>query len=137
VREQIDLPMLERVVPNGTIISSVYTELREGGRTFGRQVGTYPILIGLPYPYETGRWVDVFVVGRGPKSVIGIVHPTPVNTASLSMLEAIPGIGRRRAMTIVRRRPFTDMAEIRGLLGEGEAEAAAMRLLSLNDVATE
>jgi radical SAM superfamily enzyme with C-terminal helix-hairpin-helix motif len=137
VREQIDLPMLERIVPDGAMMSSVYTELREGGRTFGRQVGTYPILIGLPYPYKTGIWIDVFVVGRGPKSIIGIVHPTPINTASLSMLEAIPGIGRRRAMSIMRKRPFTDMEEVRGLLGEGVAEAAARRLLSLNDVTTE
>jgi len=137
VREQIDLPMLERIVPNGTIISSVYTELREGGRTFGRQVGTYPILVGLPYSYGVGRWVDVSVVGRGPKSVIGIVYPTAVNTASLSMLEAIPGIGKRRAMAIVRNRPFTDSKEVWGLLGGGDAEKAARRLLSLDEVDAE
>ncbi len=135
VREEVDLPMLERIAPNGTVISSVFTELREGGRTYGRQVGTYPVLIGLPYPYEVGRWVDVSVVGRGPKSIIGIVYPTPVNTASLSMLEAIPGIGRRRAMTILRKRPFTDLDDIGALLGDGEVERAASGLLSLNDVA--
>lgn len=134
MREQVDLPLLERVVPNGTVLSSVYTELREGGRTFGRQVGTYPILIGLPYPYEVGTWVDVSVTGRGPKSVIGIVHPTPVNSSSLSMLEAVPGIGRRRAMAIVRRRPFASKSELQALLGRGEAEEAALRMLSIGDV---
>ena len=136
VREEIDLPMLERIVPDSTILTSVYTELREGGRTFGRQIGTYPLLIGLPYPYEIGTWVNVAVTGRGPKSVIGIVHPTPVNSSSLSMLEAVPGIGKRRAMAIVRGRPFTNEHELRALLGDDAVARSAMKLLSIDCVRT-
>ena len=137
VREDVDLPMLERIVPDSTILTSVYTELREGGRTFGRQVGTYPLLIGLPYSYEIGTWVNVAVTGRGPKSVIGIVHPTPVNTSSLSMLEAVPGIGKRRAMVIVRQRPFTNEHDLRRSLGDDPSAQAAMKLLSIDSVRTE
>lgn len=118
VREEVDLPMLERLVPDGTVLTDVYTELREGGRTFGRQVGSYPILVGLPYPFEPGRWVDVAVTGRGPRSVTAILHPTDANVATLSMLEAVPGIGRRRAMAIVRNRPFGDDEGLWRLLGE-------------------
>ena len=133
VRQEVDLPMLERIVPDGTVLRSVYTELREGGRTFGRQVGTYPILVGLPYPVDVGRWIDVAVTGRGPKSVIGIMQPTPANTASLAMLEAVPGIGRRRAMAIVRGRPYHTSEELWKVLGEDDSLAAARTHLALDD----
>ena len=132
VRQEIDLPMLERCIPDGTLLRAVYTELGEGGRTFGRQVGTYPILVGLPYPMTTGEWVDVYVTGRGPKSVFGILHPTRVNSASMSMLEAVPGIGRRRAMAIVRRRPYRTEEELRRVLGEEESAKAAMSHLTVD-----
>ena len=118
VREQIDLPMLQRVAPDGTVLSNVYAEIVEGGRTFGRQVGSYPILVGLPYHVELGRCFDVAVTGRGPRSVTAILHPTDVNVATLSMLRAVPGIGRKRAMAIVRNRPFTDKEQLWRLLGE-------------------
>lgn len=131
VRELIDTPMLERVVPDGTVLRGVYTELREGGRTFGRQTGSYPILVGLPYPYEVGAKVDVTVTGRGPRSVSGIVRPTDVNTATLSMLTAVPGIGRRRAMTIVRMRPFASEDELRKVFDEPGARDSAMPHLSV------
>lgn len=133
VRQEIDLQMLAKCVPNGALMTGVFTELREGGRTFGRQVGTYPILVGLPYPVEVGRWLDVHVTGRGPKSVSGIMHPTPVNSASLSMLEAVPGIGRRRAMAIVRGRPYGTEADLRKILGGDDAVRAAMAHLTVDD----
>ena len=134
MREKVDTPMLGRVIPDGTVMTAVYTELREGGRTFGRQVGTYPILVGLPYPFEVERWVDVYITGRGPKSVTAIVHPTPVNSSTLSMLEAVPGIGRRRAMAIARARPLGRMGDLERILGGGADTAAAMNLLTIDEV---
>jgi len=133
VRQEVDLPMLAKVVPDGAVLTRVYTELAEGGRTFGRQVGTYPILVGLPYRVDIGRWVDVAVTGRGPKSVMGMVHPTAVNSATLSMLEAVPGIGRRRAMAIVRGRPYRTQDDLRKVLGDDASSVAAMRHLTLDD----
>jgi radical SAM superfamily enzyme with C-terminal helix-hairpin-helix motif len=131
VRERVDAPMLERVTPDGTVLRGVYTELREGGKTYGRQAASYPILVGLPYPFEVGTRVDVSVTGRGPRSVGGIVHPTDVNTATLSMLGAIPGIGRKRAMAIVRRRPFASDEELSAVIDEPKALASAMQHLSV------
>ena len=128
---QIDEPMLGRVVPEGTILTGVYTELREGGRTFGRQTGSYPILVGLPYPFDVGKRIDVAVTGRGPRSVGGLLHPTDANTATLSMLGAIPGIGKKRAMTIVRKRPFKDEAELWALFDEPGALRSAKAHLSV------
>lgn len=108
VREDVDAPLLERLVPDRTILRGVFTELREGSRTFGRQIGTYPLLVALPYPIDTGQRIDVAVTGRGFRSVDGVIYPTDANSATLSMLQAIPGIGKRRAMAIVRGRPYSN-----------------------------
>lgn len=108
VREEIDAAMLERLVPDRTVLTGVYAEVREGGRTFGRQTGSYPLLVSIPYPLPLGQKVDVAVTGRGFRSVSGVVHPTDVESATISMLTAIPGIGKRRAAAIVRNRPFKD-----------------------------
>lgn len=134
VREEIDAPMLERIVPDGTMLRSVYTELREGGRTFGRQVGTYPLLVSIPYPVDIGESIDVAVVGRGFRSVTGLVHPTDANSATLSMLEAIPGIGKKRAMAIVRNRPFKDPSDLWRLIDEPRALESAQFHLTAGNV---
>jgi len=108
VREEIDASMLERLVPDRTVLTGAYAEVREGGRTFGRQVGSYPLLISIPYPVAVGQKFDIAVTGRGFRSVSGVIHPTDVNSATMSMLNAIPGIGKKRAAAIVRQRPFQD-----------------------------
>lgn len=134
VREEIDGPLLERLVPDRTILRSVYAEVREGGRTYGRQVGTYPLLVSIPYAVEIGTRIDVAITGRGFRSVNGVEHPTDANTATLSMLEAIPGIGKRRAMSIVRKRPFTTEAGLWQLFDEPNALASAQFHLALKNV---
>lgn len=134
VRNEIDRPMLDMLVPSGTVMRDVYTELVQGGTTFGRQVGTYPLLIGLPYKMDIGKKVDIAVTGRGFRSVTGIVHPTDANSASLSMLEAVPGIGRRRAMAIVRKRPFASDEEVWKMFDEPRALAMAQFHLTAGKV---
>ena len=125
VREEIDLPMLDRLLPDRTVMTRVFTELVEGGKTHGRQVGSYPMLVTLPYKTQVGRWVDVAVTGRGFRSVTGVEHPMDVNTATLSMLEAVPGIGKRRAMALVRNRPFEGKEEALRLFDEPVARVSA------------
>jgi radical SAM superfamily enzyme with C-terminal helix-hairpin-helix motif len=134
VREEIDGPLLEKLVPDRIILRSVYAEVKEGGRTFGRQVGTYPLLVSISYSVDIGRRIDVAVTGRGFRSVNGVEHPTDANSATLSMLEAIPGIGKRRAMSIVRKRPFATEAELWKLFDEPNALASAQFHLALRNV---
>jgi radical SAM superfamily enzyme with C-terminal helix-hairpin-helix motif len=134
VREEIDAPLLQRLVPDRTILRSVYAEVREGGRTFGRQVGTYPLLVSIPYAVDIGRRIDIAVTGRGFRSVSGVVHPTGVNSASLSALEAIPGIGKKRAMNIVRMRPFSSEEDLWKLFDEPKALASAQFHLTCENV---
>ncbi len=134
VREEIDGPMLEKLTPNGCILRSVYAEVKEGGRTLGRQVGTYPLMVTVPYQLDLGKRVDVAVTGRGYRSITGIMFPTDANTASLSMLQAVPGIGKKRAMSIVRKRPFTDFSELLKIFDEQKARESAQFHLTLGNV---
>jgi radical SAM superfamily enzyme with C-terminal helix-hairpin-helix motif len=122
VREEIDNPMLKRVVPPGTVLPDVHLEYRENGTTFGRQLGTYPLLVGVPGERELGRTIDVAVVDHGYRSVTGVPYPLDPNTASMDELTAIPGIGRGRAGDIVVNRPHESAA--------GLADAADVDLRS-------
>ena len=134
VREEIDGPMLERLVPDGTVLRSVYAEVREGGRTFGRQVGTYPLLISIPYPLEVGTRTDIAVTARGFRSVTGITYPMDANKATLSMLQSVPGIGKKRAMAIVRNRPFRNDQDAWKLFDEPQAKESAQFHLTFGKV---
>lgn len=51
VRENFDAPMMKRVFPVGTVFDDVLIEV-SGSVSFGRQMGTYPILIGIPEKFR-------------------------------------------------------------------------------------
>lgn len=106
VRENIDRTMLERIVPYGTVLKDVYLELNDGNVTFGRQIGSYPLLVGIPYRLETGQFHDVFVTDWGFRSITGITYPFDINSMPMSSLEGLPGIGKKRATKLVLERPF-------------------------------
>ncbi|WIV66761.1 radical SAM protein [Natrialbaceae archaeon AArc-T1-2] len=111
VREEIDNPMLERVAPPGTVLPDVHLEYHQDGKTFGRQLGTYPLLVAIPgeHPLEERR--DVAVVDHGYRSVTGVPYPLDLNAASMDELTAVPGLGKRRAGNIVVNRPYDSVAE--------------------------
>jgi len=117
VREEIDNPMLERVAPAGTILPDVHLEYHEDGRTFGRQLGTYPLLVGLPGERPLGSVLDVAVVDHGYRSVTGVPYPLDVNGATMDELTAIPGLGRQRAGSLVVDRPYGSVAEAEATAG--------------------
>ncbi|NPA47686.1 MAG: radical SAM protein [Thermococci archaeon] len=120
IRHEIDLPMLRRVVPAGTILRGVLTEVhrREKGLTYGRQIGSYPILVGIPKIVELGRFYNVMVVDHGFRSVTGLVLPIDVNRESPKILRLIPGIGRKKLAEILRNRPFRSPAEFFAVAGD-------------------
>ena len=105
VRETIDNPMLNRVVPPGTVLEDVTLEYHQDGKTFGRQLGTYSLLVGVPGERELGQTVDLAVTDHGYRSVTGVPHPLDVNDASMDELTAIPGIGTATAGDILVERP--------------------------------
>ena len=112
VRETIDREMLRRVVPEGTVLKDVLMELKDGNTTFGRQIGSYPLLVGVSYPLDVGESYDVKITGWGFRSITGITYPFDINSMPMRAIEALPGIGKKRAATVVMKRPFKDLAEL-------------------------
>ncbi|PSP33848.1 radical SAM protein [Halobacteriales archaeon QH_10_67_22] len=112
VREEIDNPMLGRVAPPGTVLPGVYLEYHQDGKTFGRQLGTYPLLVAVPGERDLGRTVDVAVTDHGYRSVTGVPYPLDVNSASMDELRAVPGVGRSTAGDIVVDRPYDSVADV-------------------------
>lgn len=112
VRESVERPMLQRLVPMGTVLREVYSELHEGKVTFGRQLGTYPLLVGIPGVFPLHSFVDVKIIDYGFRSVTAVPYPLDVNVVPRETLEAIPGIGRRRAQRLLLGRPFSSVDEV-------------------------
>jgi radical SAM superfamily enzyme with C-terminal helix-hairpin-helix motif len=129
VRESIDCNMLKNLVPRDTVIRNVYIEKTKGNVTFGRQIGTYPLLVGIPYKMETDRFADVIITDHGQRSVTGIEHPLNVNTASLLALSSIPFIGKKRAARIIRARPFHMEGEFTSCLDDKRIVQKVLRYI--------
>ncbi|SDK03895.1 Radical SAM superfamily enzyme with C-terminal helix-hairpin-helix motif [Halovenus aranensis] len=115
IREEIDNPMLQRVAPPGTVLEDVHLEYHQDGKTFGRQLGTYPLLVAVPGERSLGRVVDVAVTDHGYRSVTGVPYPLDVNDASMDELTAIPGIGRQRAGDVVVDRPYESIPDLENI----------------------
>jgi radical SAM superfamily enzyme with C-terminal helix-hairpin-helix motif len=116
VRESFDLPMLRRVFPVGTIIKRIVVEV-SGNLSFGRQMGSYPILVGIPLPLPTKTVYDAVVVDHGMRSITALPLPVDVNRLPLTALSWIPGVGKKRAAQILRRRPIHSLEEFRKIAG--------------------
>ncbi|HID25450.1 MAG TPA: radical SAM protein [Thermoplasmata archaeon] len=118
VRENIDRPMLKKIVPSGTVLKDVYTEIHMGKTTFARQLGSYPILVGIPGVFELNKFIDVKVVDHGYRSITALPYPFPINTASKDTIEALPDVGRKRVSRILVKRPFSDEQQVMDALDD-------------------
>ena len=122
-RREFDEPMLRRVFPIGTVLRDVVVEIA-GRPSFGRQMGSYPILAGIPLDLPAGTVLDAVVVDWGMRSVTALPCPVEVNTLPVAALRWIPGVGKKRAATIAARRPFENIAEFQKIVGETGIEGA-------------
>jgi radical SAM superfamily enzyme with C-terminal helix-hairpin-helix motif len=129
VREEIDRPMLERVAPYGTVLKDVYMELNDGNTTFGRQIGSYPLLVGVPYRLDTEEFHDIYITGWGFRSITGITYPFRINTMPMSSLEALPGEGKKRATKLVMARPFQGRDDLLEVLEDPNVVDALMPII--------
>jgi radical SAM superfamily enzyme with C-terminal helix-hairpin-helix motif len=125
VRRNFDEPLLKELFPIGQILRDVHWESHDGrtrlpihetevhreqachgkaGITFGRQIGAYPILVGVEYkiPLETSS--DIMVTSHGQRSITGVEIGLDVHSVTEKQLEAIPGIGKKSAWKLVSER---------------------------------
>ena len=151
-RDQIDSPLLTELFPLGQLLKDVTWEAHDGrirlpahlneshrdpaihgkgGITFGRQIGAYPILIGVPYliPLETQG--DILVTGHGARSITGIEANLDMNTVNQKQLVAIPGIGEKSAWNLISTRVKEARNERRFSSLEAWFEAAGVELPAL------
>jgi radical SAM superfamily enzyme with C-terminal helix-hairpin-helix motif len=112
IREHIDLEMLKRVVPVGTLLKDVRIELKEGNIAFGRQLGSYPLLVGIPADLPNGAILDTKVVSHGYRSITAVPYPLDINHAALKTLEHLPRVGKSRAAKLAAARPYKVPEEV-------------------------
>ncbi|MBM4355405.1 MAG: radical SAM protein, partial [Deltaproteobacteria bacterium] len=135
IQEEIERPMLRRVAPVGTVLSGLVTEFHDGDVTFGRQLASYPLLVGLPLRLPLRSVLDVVVVDHGYRSVTALPFPIPINSLPDKALAALPGIGKKRAARLVAARPFRTVEEALAALDEPAVLAPYVGLLCLGPAA--
>ena len=118
VRNDIDHEMLKRLVPKGTVLKDVFMEIHDGNTTFGRQIGSYPLLVGIPYKLELGRSYDIVITDWGMRSITGMENEIDINHLTMTSLAGLPGIGKKRASKIVMARPFIDIDQIKKVIDD-------------------
>lgn len=125
VRDTIDGPLLKELFPLGNILSDVHWEAHDGrtrlpahlgeahtadasrgkaGITFGRQIGAYPILIGVEYHIPLETQSNIVITGHGARSITGVEIHLDHQTMTQKQLEAIPGIGEKTAWKLISQR---------------------------------
>jgi radical SAM superfamily enzyme with C-terminal helix-hairpin-helix motif len=73
IRQHIDFPMLQKIAPAETILKNVYAEIYDGNTTFGRQLGTYPLIVGIKGRIDLKKFYNVKVTQHRLRSVTGEV----------------------------------------------------------------
>jgi radical SAM superfamily enzyme with C-terminal helix-hairpin-helix motif len=116
VRTKIDLPMLQRVFPIGTVLRDVRIEVA-GDLSFGRQPGSYPILVGVPLRLPRNTITDAVVVDWGMRSITALPVPVEINTLPASAIRWLPGVGKKKVAAVMAKRPFTGIEAYRKVAG--------------------
>ena len=100
IRDTIDVEMIKRVAPHGTVIKSVFVDGETGNSFLLRPLGTYPLLCHMPKGADNLVPRNVFVVDHGPRSLTVLPYPFKPSEATLSQWRTIAGVGSKRATRI-------------------------------------
>ncbi len=73
IRKEIDFPMLQSLIPLGTVLKDVRMEVHDGNHTFGRQMGSYPLIVGVKERLEIRKNYNLEITGHMLRSVVGKV----------------------------------------------------------------
>ena len=112
IRDTIDIEMIRRVAPVGTVLQSVFADGMVGKNILLRQLGTYPLLCHMPRGKDDSSPQDVFVVNHGPRSVTVLPYPFNPSQLSLSQWRVIPGVGGKRATRIKAAQSLSSIRDV-------------------------
>ncbi len=70
VRQEIDIPMLQRLFPVGTVLKDLCSEVHNGNTTFMRQIGSYPIVVAVWERLPLNEFFNVRVTGYRHRSLL-------------------------------------------------------------------
>jgi len=132
VREGIERPMLKRLLPSGTVLTNIFTEKYDGKLTFGRQLGSYPLLVGVPGIHMLNNFLDVKVVDYGYRSITAVPFPMNINSVPRETLQAIPGVGEKRALRILANRPFKNKKQLINSMDDVDIAHKILEYVSFN-----
>ncbi len=118
VRHVFDVKNLKYILPPGTVLKEVFTELHDEQGTYARQVGSYPLVVYIPEILPLETWIDVVVVDHLPRSIIAVPYPLNINKASPSLIKKLPGMDNRKLAEVLKHRPFKSIEEVKSILGE-------------------
>jgi len=121
VRHKIDLPMLQRVYPIGTVLHDVHIEVC-GDLSFGRQMGSYPILVGIPVRLSERSTIDTVVVDWGMRSVTALPVPLEINTLPATAIKWLPGVGKKKVAAVLVKRPFKTLEAYQKVAGSSRID---------------
>jgi radical SAM superfamily enzyme with C-terminal helix-hairpin-helix motif len=109
--------MLERVFPAGTVFRGVIIEVL-GDTSFGRQLGSYPLLVGIPLRLGPGLVIDATLVDFGMRSVTALPVPVDINHLPHTALRWLPGVGKKKAALIASKRPYPSLGAFQKIAGQ-------------------
>jgi len=130
IKGEIEKPMLKKITPSGTVLKDIYTEKYDGKLTFARQLGSYPLLVGLPGIHLLQCFYDVKIVDHGYRSITGVPYPLNINKVDKETLQAIPGVGEKRSQRLIANRPFKNKKQIFEAIDDPEIGKNIMQYIS-------
>jgi radical SAM superfamily enzyme with C-terminal helix-hairpin-helix motif len=132
VRENIEKQILKYMLPVGNIIYDVYTELHKGNLTFGRQIGSYPLLISMPGIHPLNNKLNVKLIDYGYRSITALPYPVDINKANSTVIKSIPNIGKKRANRILLNRPFSTEKEFISCIDDSKIAFDILDYIKIN-----
>ncbi|MCS7368256.1 MAG: radical SAM protein [archaeon GBS-70-058] len=133
MRKEIDRPMLKRIIPKYTILKKVFVETKQGNITYGRQVGSYPLLVAIPFEYHLRKFTDIIVIGHGYRSILGIPIPIEINIWNRRQLSKIPCFKEPYASKIIMNRPVRSIDELKEIIGDSKKLDYVSRYISFRE----
>ncbi|HPP50341.1 MAG TPA: radical SAM protein, partial [Spirochaetota bacterium] len=116
IRNEIDHAMITRLFPIGTVIAHMQVLSCVHGYSYAKEIRSYAITAKIPVVLPLFSFVDCIVVGHQERSLLCLPYPLAINSLPQKALEAIPGVGKKGASTIIVHRPFANMNDVKQYL---------------------